>query len=131
MQNTRKMLAAAALALGVGASACGGQQTSEETAVAQGQQQAQGQQVIIDVRTPEEFAAGHLPGARNLDLNSGEFAAALAGLDAGATYLLYCRSGNRSGTAAQMMRQAGFTDVTNLGSVQEAADALGTVITTQ
>ena len=87
--------------------------------------------VVIDVRTAEEFAQGHLPGARNLDLNCGGFAAALAGLDAGATYLLYCRSGNRSGTAAQMMRQAGFTDVTNLGSVQEAADALGTVITTQ
>ncbi|MGA1362386.1 MAG: rhodanese-like domain-containing protein [Ilumatobacteraceae bacterium] len=132
MQNTRKMLAAAAtaLALVAGASACGGQQTSEETAVAQGQQQAQGQQVIIDVRTPEEFATGHLPGARNLDLNGGDFAAALAGLDKGASYLLYCRSGNRSGMALEMMQQAGFADVKNLGSVQEAADALGTVIAT-
>ena len=87
--------------------------------------------IVIDVRTAEEFAQGHVPGARNLDLNCGDFAAALAGLDPDATYLLYCRSGNRSGTAAQMMRQAGFTDVTNLGSVQEAADALGTVITSE
>lgn len=128
MQKTRKMLAAAAtaLALGVGASACGGSQTSQETAVAQ----SQGEQVIIDVRTPEEFAAGHLPGARNLDLNGGDFAAALDGLDKSTPYLLYCRSGNRSGMALEMMQQAGFTDVKNLGSVQEAADALGTVITT-
>ena len=87
--------------------------------------------IVIDVRTAEEFAQGHVQGARNLDLNCGDFAAALAGLDPGVTYLLYCRSGNRSGTAAQMMRQAGFTDVTNLGSVQEAADALGTVITSE
>jgi rhodanese-related sulfurtransferase len=87
--------------------------------------------VVIDVRTAEEFAEGHLPGARNLDLHRGDFAAAITGLDPGATYLLYCRSGSRSGIAAEMMRQAGFTDVTNLGSVQEAADALGTVITTE
>ena len=86
--------------------------------------------VIFDVRSPEEFAAGHLPGARNLDLNGGDFAAALAGLDKSTPYLLYCRSGNRSGVALEMMQQAGFTDVKNLGSVQEAADALGTVITT-
>ena len=91
----------------------------------------QGGHIVIDVRTAEEFAQGHVHGARNLDLNCGDFAAALASLDPDATYLLYCRSGNRSGTAAQMMRQAGFTDVTNLGTVQEAADALGTVITSE
>ena len=85
---------------------------------------------MIDVRTPEEFSAGHLPGARNLDLNGGGFAATLATLDRSASYLLYCRSGNRSGEAAAMMQQAGFANVANLGSVQEAADALGTVITT-
>ena len=89
-----------------------------------------GDQVLIDVRTPEEFSAGHLPGACNLDLNGGGFAAALASLDRSASYLLYCRSGNRSGEAAAMLQRAGFTDVRNLGSVQEAADALGTVITT-
>lgn len=86
--------------------------------------------VLLDVRESAEFAAGHLPGARNLDLHGGDFAAALDGLDKSTPYLIYCRSGNRSGMALEMMQQAGFTDVKNLGSVQEAADALGTVITT-
>ena len=128
MQKTQNLLAAmaTALALVAGVTACGNSQTSQETAVAQ----SQGEQIIIDVRTSEEYSTGHLPGARNLDLNSGDFAAALAGLDKDAPYLLYCRSGNRSGMALEMMQQAGFTNVKNLGSVQEAADALGTVITT-
>lgn len=86
--------------------------------------------VILDVRTPEEFAAGHVQGAVNLDLNGGAFGHAMSTLDRDVSYVLYCRSGNRSGVAAGMLQQAGFTDVQNLGSVQEAADALGTVITT-
>ena len=64
--------------------------------------------VLIDVRTPEEYAMGHLEGAQLLDLNSGEFAAALPQLSPDAQYLLYCRSGNRSGQAKEMMEKAGF-----------------------
>ncbi len=79
--------------------------------------------VLIDVRTPEEYALGHLEGAQLLDLNSGEFAEALPQLTQDAEYLLYCRSGSRSAQAMQMMEDAGFTDVTNLGSVEEAAEA--------
>lgn len=79
--------------------------------------------VIIDVRTPEEYAMGHLEGAQLLDLTGGEFAAALPQLSPDTEYLLYCRSGNRSGQAKKMMEDAGFTDVTNLGSVEEAAEA--------
>lgn len=81
--------------------------------------------VLIDVRTPEEYAMGHLEGAQLLDLNGGEFAAALPQLSPDAEYLLYCRSGNRSAQAMKMMEDAGFTDVTNLGSVEEAAGATG------
>ncbi len=79
--------------------------------------------VIVDVRTPEEYASGHLEGAQLLDLNSGEFAAALPQLSPDAEYLVYCRSGNRSAQAMKLMEDAGFTDVTNLGSVEEAAEA--------
>ena len=81
--------------------------------------------MVIDVRTPEEYAKGHLEGAQLLDLTSGEFAAALPQLSPDAEYLVYCRSGNRSEQAVAMMKDAGFADATNLGSVEEAADATG------
>lgn len=67
--------------------------------------------VTLDVRTPQEFAEGHLADAQLLDYTSGEFAARLGELPTDATYVLYCRSGNRSAGAAELMRQAGFTEV--------------------
>ncbi len=88
------------------------------------------QTVVIDVRTPEEYDAGHLEGATLLDLNGGEFAAALPTLDPQAQYVVYCRSGNRSGQAVKMMEDAGFTSVTNLGSVEEASSSTGLPIVT-
>lgn len=84
--------------------------------------------VLFDVRTPEEFADGHLEGAELLDFNGGEFAVALPNLDPEAEYFVYCRSGNRSGQAMAMMQQAGIDNVTNLGSREEAAAATGIAI---
>ncbi len=80
--------------------------------------------VILDVRTPEEYAEGHLEGAELLDFNSGEFSAALPSLDPDAAYFVYCRSGNRSGQAVAMMKEAGFTTVTDLGPMENAAETL-------
>lgn len=77
--------------------------------------------VILDVRSPEEFAAGHLEGAELLDWNSGEFAANLGSLDKNADYLVYCRSGNRSSQAVDLMIKEGFTNVTDLGALENAA----------
>lgn len=84
--------------------------------------------IIIDVRTPEEYAVGHLEGAQLLDLNGGQFAAEYMNLDPEAEYYVYCRSGNRSGQAVAMMTDAGFTNVTNLGSLEQAAESTGLVI---
>lgn len=84
--------------------------------------------IVLDVRTPAEYAAGHLDGAQLLDFNGGQFAAALPDLDPQAAYILYCRSGNRSGQAVGLMKNAGFTNATNLGSLEEAADATGVPI---
>ncbi len=67
--------------------------------------------VLLDVRTPGEFAAGHLPGAVLLDINGADFEAKLAQLDRGPAYLVYCRTQNRSGRAAEMMRRMGFGQV--------------------
>ena len=70
--------------------------------------------VILDVRTPEEFAEGHIDGATMLDFYEPEFADAIAELDRDQPYVLYCRSGNRSGQTAALMTQLGFTDVAEI-----------------
>ncbi len=67
--------------------------------------------VVLDVRTPEEFAEGHLDNAVNVDFYANDFAGNLAALDKNVPYVLYCRSGNRSGTTAEQMRSLGFTEV--------------------
>lgn len=81
--------------------------------------------IIIDVRTFEEYASGHLGGAELLDVTNGQFHAALGELDPAGDYYLYCRSGSRSSHAADLMQQVGFHKVTNLGSVEEASAATG------
>ena len=81
--------------------------------------------IVIDVRSSEEYATGHLEGSLLLDLNSGDLVNALPTLDPDLKYLVYCRSGNRAGQAAALMEQAGISDVTNLGSVEDATAATG------
>lgn len=73
--------------------------------------------MLIDVRTPEEFAQGHLEGAVNMDLEGGQFSADIAGLPKDAAYMVYCHSGRRSALAAQAMSDAGFTHVYDLGGI--------------
>jgi rhodanese-related sulfurtransferase len=70
--------------------------------------------IIVDVRTSEEFASGHIEGALNIDFNSGNFANEITRLNPSETYAVYCRSGSRSGQAASIMHKAGFHDVSNL-----------------
>ncbi len=86
--------------------------------------------VLLDVRTPQEFAEGHLDGAVNLDVSAPDFATRLADLDPEATYAVYCRSGNRSQTALDLMTQAGFGTAADLaGGIGAWADA-GLPVTT-
>ncbi|MBK8334004.1 MAG: rhodanese-like domain-containing protein [Acidimicrobiaceae bacterium] len=72
---------------------------------------------VIDVRTPAEFANGHIDGAVNLDLEGGGFSAGIAALDHGTPYLVYCQSGRRSAIAAETMVAAGFTQVYDMGGL--------------
>ncbi|MGO1622366.1 rhodanese-like domain-containing protein [Flaviflexus sp.] len=81
--------------------------------------------IILDMRTPGEYAGGHLDGAQLVDFNAGEVQLAIPELDPNADYLVYCRSGNRSGQGMALMQQAGFTSVTNLGSLEDASTATG------
>ena len=69
---------------------------------------------VIDVRTPSEYAAGHIRGAVNIPVQSPDFAARVAALDPAGTYAVYCRSGNRSQPAVAAMEQAGIAGVYEL-----------------
>lgn len=85
--------------------------------------------VTLDVRTPGEFAQGYIEGARLIDFQSGNFQNEIEALDKNATYAVYCRSGNRSGQAVKIMRDAGFTNVFNLdGGVIDWANAGKTLV---
>ena len=70
--------------------------------------------VVLDVRTAEEYSAGHLEGATLIDFYGADFAAQIAELDRDTPYLLYCRSGNRSGQTRALMADLGFTDVADV-----------------
>jgi rhodanese-related sulfurtransferase len=75
--------------------------------------------VVIDVRSPAEVAEGAITGATVLDFNAGEFEAKIGEFDRNAAYLVYCRSGNRSGQAVAIMKELGFTDVIDAGAFSD------------
>jgi rhodanese-related sulfurtransferase len=85
---------------------------------------------VIDVRTPVEFTSGHLEGAVNFNIQGMSFMDELATLDPNATYLVYCRSGSRAAAAVDTMKSMGIDNVTNLGSVNDAASATGLAVVT-
>lgn len=86
--------------------------------------------VIVDVRTPSEFAEGHLEGALNLDVSSATFAEDVAALPQDGEYVLYCRSGNRSGQATRLMTDLGYPNVVDAGSVANASKLTGLAVVT-
>ena len=121
-----RLIAAAALAVAAttGVSACSSSAPlSSSTSPATGQHVAATDfsiamkapgTIVLDVRTPAEFAAGHIPQARNIDIEGSGFASRIAALNKNATYAVYCHSGNRSGVALEQMTAAGFTHVYDL-----------------
>jgi phage shock protein E len=70
--------------------------------------------VLLDVRRPNEFAGGHLPGAVNLDVTAPDFGQRIAKLVKTRPTYVYCRSGARSANAASQLTTAGFAQVSNL-----------------
>lgn len=78
----------------------------------------------IDVRTPEEFNAGHVQGAAHIPFE--EIAARIGEVttDKNATIRLYCRTGRRSGIALETLQAMGFTNATNEGGYEEIAQKL-------
>lgn len=80
---------------------------------------------VIDVRTPEEFAEGYIEGAALIDFYADTFAGEIAALDHDQTYLIYCRSGNRSGQTHALMQELGFDQVYDLDGGINAWSAQG------
>ncbi|MEZ4651696.1 MAG: rhodanese-like domain-containing protein [Candidatus Eisenbacteria bacterium] len=70
--------------------------------------------VILDVRTPQEFHDERIEGAINVDFRSPSFRQEVEKLDRDKTYLLYCRTGNRSGQSLATFRALGFQDIRHL-----------------
>ena len=80
---------------------------------------------LVDVRTPEEYADGHLKGSVNININSGDFEQKLGKLNKDVPVFVYCRSGGRSARAASKMESMGFKKVYNMDGGITAWGAAG------
>jgi len=125
--SLRTLTACSALALAL--TACGGDDTSGTVPEVANTSQAAAVEsakaagaAVIDVRTPEEYAEARVEGATNIDVQATDFDDRVAELDRDTTYVVYCRSGNRSADAAERMREAGLT-VVDGGSLEDMAAA--------
>lgn len=137
-KTSHRAVSAIVASLVVFTAACGGDDQSAAPAVAESIAQTSDSTaapttsdlILIDVRDVEEFAAGHLPNATNIPLNDGTLAAQIPTLDPDVAYGVYCRSGNRSGQAVALMKDAGFTNVVDLGGLEAAVSATGLELVT-
>ncbi len=73
--------------------------------------------LLVDVRTPEEYASGHIPGAENIEYTGIVAAFEKRGVPKDQTVYLYCRSGNRSSLAARALANAGYTGIVDFGGI--------------
>lgn len=149
MRVTRLRAAAVALvaALALVAAGCGGSSSSSGSEPAQETTAASATSVallspeeasakiesedveVLDVRTPEEYAEGHIEGATLIDFYEPDFADRIAELDQEQEYVVYCRSGNRSGQATALMAEQGFSAVNDVDGGIVAWEAAGLPVT--
>jgi rhodanese-related sulfurtransferase len=80
--------------------------------------------VIVDVRTPQEFAAGHLDGAVNMEYGSIGQQISKAGITKDDKVFLYCQTGRRSGIALETLKGLGFSKAENAGGIEQARKTL-------
>lgn len=80
---------------------------------------------LIDIRTPEEFATGHLKNAELMNFYDKDFRDRLLNMNRHQPTIIYCRSGNRSGKALEMMRELGFRNTYDIQGGTLAWQAAG------
>lgn len=110
------------------ASACGGATATDGVRLVDASSAAESVDqpgtVVLDIRTPQEYAEARIDGAVNIDFYATDFADSIAELPRDASYVMYCRSGNRSAEAAKLMKDLGFEDVSELdGGILSWANA--------
>ena len=75
--------------------------------------------VILDVRTPNEFGTGRIPGAINIDITRGDFESIVSAFDKEKVYFVYCRAGNRSIAACNILGSNGFRSYNLVGGIDK------------
>ncbi|GAB5534689.1 MAG: rhodanese-like domain-containing protein [Rubricoccaceae bacterium] len=120
---SRSLSLAALIVLGAGMvyymTRGGGESTTPNAAV----EAIQNGAFVIDARTADEFASGHIAGALNVDVLEDDFRQRVDDLDRDEPVYIYCRSGNRSGRAATILEEMGFSQVVNAGGFSALASA--------
>jgi len=81
--------------------------------------------VVLDVRTPDEFKAGHIAGAKNIDFNGDDFEKQIAALDKGKTYVVHCAAGGRSAQACKIIEQVKLPSVYHMNEGFKAWEKSG------
>lgn len=75
--------------------------------------------ILLDVRTPEEYREGHIPGAKLLPVKDIEAKAETEIPEKSATYIVYCRSGSRSAAASVQLVELGYENIYDLGGIND------------
>lgn len=92
--------------------------TGDEVVALQADAEQEGKYVIVDVRSAEEYAAGHIKDAKNIPLDDIKNDASVLDADKDKKIVLYCNSGKKSGEAQDALLAAGYTDVVNADGVK-------------
>ena len=85
--------------------------------------------VVLEVRTPREFAEGHIKGATNVNFNADKFSAEIGKLDRGQSYLVHCAAGGRSTKSLEVFQKLGFKSIYHLDGGLKAWQDAGQPVT--
>ena len=126
MRFLRSMLLLSCTAAAVCGCACGsGESVPDATQAGKPAEIATDNAILLDVRSAEEFASGHLRGAHNIPHDRIAEEIASVAPDKTVPVILYCHSGRRAGTALNTLKAMGYENVSNFGGLEDAQERLG------